>query len=69
MLEERELSSDELEAERAAELPKREVLSLVNLNLNIAVPVNAAFAVNAATIGSSAAAWAEQLTGIGQVIH
>lgn len=69
MLEERELSVDELEAERAAELPTREALSLVNLNVSIAVPVNAAFAVNAATIGSTAAAWAGQFTGIGQVIH
>lgn len=71
MLETRELSVEELEAERAAELPERHALSLVNLNLNIApvVALNGALALNAATIGSNAAAWAGQFTGVGQIIH
>lgn len=71
MLEKRELSVDELEAERAAELPKREALSLVNLNFNIApvVLVGNALAVNAATINSNASALVGQFTNISQFIH
>jgi len=41
---ERELTQDELESQEAAELPEREAMSLINLNA--AVPVNAAVAAN-----------------------
>lgn len=75
MLEQRELSMEELEAERGAELPDREALTLFTINVspsfNIApvTAVNGALALNAATIGSNAAAWAGQIVGVGQVIH
>lgn len=61
---ERELTAAELEAEAAAELPDREAMSL--LNLNVAAPVNAAVAANVLSDGSVAYANAEQTADIDQ---
>ena len=59
-----ELSQEELDAQAAAELPDREVLSLVNANA--ALPINAAVALNALSDGSVAYANAEQNVDITQ---
>jgi hypothetical protein len=61
---ERELTPDEVEEEAAAELPDREAMSL--LNLNLAAPVNAAVAANVLSDGSVAYANAEQTAIIDQ---
>jgi hypothetical protein len=58
------LSSAELEAEGAEELPDREAMSLINAN--VAAPVNAAVALNALSDGSVAYANAEQDVDIDQ---
>ena len=60
----RELTAEELETQEAEELPDREAMSLVNLNA--AVPVNAAVALNALSDGSVAYANATQDTPINQ---
>jgi len=52
---ERELTQDELESQEAAELPEREAMSLINLNA--AVPVNAAVAAN--VLSDNSIAWAD----------
>jgi len=59
-----ELSQEELDEQEAAELPEREEMSLVNLNA--AVPINAAVALNALSDGSVAYANAVQDTPIDQ---
>jgi hypothetical protein len=59
-----ELTQEELEAQEAAELPEREAMSLVNLNA--AIPVNAAIAANVLSDGSVAWADATQDTPIDQ---
>jgi hypothetical protein len=59
-----QLSSQELEAQRAEQLPDREQMSLVNANL--ALPINAAIAANVLSDGSIAAAGATQDTPIQQ---
>ena len=59
-----ELTTDELEAQDAAELPDREAMSLVDAN--VAVPVNAAVAANVLSDGSVAYANAEQDVDIDQ---
>jgi hypothetical protein len=59
-----ELTSEELEAQDAAELPDREAMSL--LDLNVAAPVNAAVAANVLSDGSVAYANAEQTAIIDQ---
>jgi len=51
----RELTQDELESQEAAELPEREAMSLINLNA--AVPVNAAVAAN--VLSDNSIAWAD----------
>jgi hypothetical protein len=61
---ERELSTDELEAQEAAELPDREAMSLINAN--VAAPVNLAAALNVLSDGSVAVANAEQTAPITQ---
>jgi hypothetical protein len=61
---ERELTPEELEEEAAAELPDREAMSL--LNLNLAAPVNAAVAANVLSDGSVAYANADQTADITQ---
>jgi hypothetical protein len=60
----RELSTDELEAQEAAELPDREAMSLINAN--VAAPVNLAAALNVLSDGSVAVANAEQTAPITQ---
>jgi len=55
---ERELTSEELEAQEAADLPEREAMSLINLNA--AIPVNAAVAANVLSDGAIAYADATQ---------
>jgi hypothetical protein len=51
----RDLSPEELENQDAAELPEREAMSLINLNA--AVPVNAAVAAN--VLSDNSVAWAD----------
>jgi hypothetical protein len=60
----RELTSDELEAQEAAELPDREAMSLINAN--VAAPVNLAAALNVLSDNSVAVANAEQTAPITQ---
>jgi len=60
----RELSADELEALKGEPLPDREAMSLVNLN--VAIPVDAAIAANVLADESVAYADAEQETDIEQ---
>jgi len=55
---ERELTPEELEAQEAADLPEREAMSLINLNA--AIPVNAAVAANVLSDGAIAYADATQ---------
>jgi hypothetical protein len=61
-----ELSTEELDAQEAAELPDREAMSLINAN--IAIPVNAAVAANVLSDGAIAYADAEQSAPIDQGI-
>ena len=60
------LSREELMAERAEVLPDREALSLVNGN--VAIPINAALALNVASDNSIAYANAVQTVTINQSI-
>jgi len=60
----RELTEDELARQGGEELPEREEMSLVNLNA--AVPVNAAVAANVLSDSSTAEANALQNTPIDQ---
>jgi len=60
----RELTPEELEAQEAADLPEREAMSLINLNA--AIPVNAAVAANVLSDGSVAYAEALQDADIDQ---
>jgi hypothetical protein len=60
----RDVTPEELEAQEAEELPEREAMSLVNLNA--AIPVNAAIAANVLSDGSAAVANAVQSTPITQ---
>jgi hypothetical protein len=60
----RALTEDELARQGAEELPERDEMSLVNLNA--AVPVNAAVAANVLSDGSTAEANALQQTPIDQ---
>ena len=59
-----ELSSAELEAEAAEQLPDREAMSLVNAN--VAIPINAAVAANVLSDDAIAYADATQDAGIDQ---
>jgi len=59
-----ELTPAELEAAEGAELPDREAMSLINLNA--AIPINAAVAANVLSDGSTAWADAAQNTPIQQ---
>ena len=58
------LSDEDLQAQDVNELPDREAMSL--LNLNLAAPVNAAVAANVLSDGSVAYANAEQTVDIDQ---
>jgi hypothetical protein len=60
------LTSEEIEAEAAEELPDRDAMSLVNLNL--AAPINAAVAANVLSDNSVAYADATQTAPITQGI-
>jgi hypothetical protein len=60
----RELTADELEQQWGEEFPERDEMSLVNLNA--AIPVNAAIAANVLSDGSTAEADALQQTPIDQ---
>ena len=60
----RDVTPEELAAQEAEELPEREAMSLVNLNA--AIPINAAIAANVLSDGSIAAANAAQTTPIDQ---
>ena len=62
-IEKQELTTEELEAQDAAELP-REAMSLIDAN--VAVPVNAAVAANVLSDGSVAIADATQDVDIDQ---
>jgi hypothetical protein len=59
-----EVTDTEIEQESGEELPDREAMSL--LNLNLAAPVNAAVAANVLSDGSVAYANAEQTAEINQ---
>ena len=61
-----ELTKEELEAQAGEELPDRDAMSLVNLNL--AAPINAAVAANVLSDGAIAYADAEQSAPIDQGI-
>jgi len=58
------MSSEELDQQQASDLPDRDAMSLVNLNA--AVPINAAIAANVLSDNSSALAGAVQNTPIDQ---
>ena len=60
----RKLSASDVRRQHAAELPEREAMSLANINL--ALPINAAAALNVLSDGSIAAAAAEQTGAIDQ---
>jgi len=60
----RELTAEEMEQQGGEELPERDEMSLVNLNA--AIPVNAAIAANVLSDGSTATAGALQDTPIDQ---
>jgi hypothetical protein len=60
------LSREELDQEQGEALPNREAMSLINAN--IALPVNAALALNVLSDGSVAYANAEQTVNITQSI-
>ena len=62
----RELTPEELEEHAPEQLPDREEMSLVNLNL--AAPVNAAVAANVLSDDATAVANAEQYADIDQSI-
>jgi hypothetical protein len=59
-----DLTTDELDAQNAEELPDREEMSLINAN--VAAPINAAVAANVLSDGSTAAANATQGNDITQ---
>jgi len=58
------VSQEELQAQSGQELPDREAMSLINLN--VAAPVNAAVAANVLSDGSIAYANAQQVSQISQ---
>jgi len=60
----RGLSQGELQAQQGSQLPERDAMSL--LNLNLALPINAAAALNVLSDGSVAGAIAEQTDPINQ---
>ena len=60
----RGLSQGELQSQQGSELPERDAMSLANINL--AVPINAAAALNVLSDGSIAGAAASQTGAIDQ---
>jgi hypothetical protein len=63
-VEKKELSEEELKAQGGEQLPDREAMSLIDLN--VAAPVNAAVAANVLSDGSTATADAAQQNDISQ---
>jgi len=61
-----QLSDEELDAQSGEELPDRDAMSLVNLNL--AAPINAAIAANVLSDGATAYGDASQAGNIAQGI-
>jgi hypothetical protein len=59
-----DFSQEELQSESGSELPDREAMSLINLN--VAAPINAAVAANVLSDGSVAYADAQQADQISQ---
>jgi hypothetical protein len=59
-----DFSNEELQSESGQEIPDREAMSLINLN--VAAPINAAVAANVLSDGSIAAADAQQTANIAQ---
>jgi hypothetical protein len=69
-LEKHALTIEELEAERAVELPKRDAMSgFLNLNIAPVVQVGVALALNVLSFNSSATAAVYQFVNIGQSNH
>ena len=71
-MEERRLTSDELEAESCDELPDREAMSAISLDLgsgidNFAMPINEAIAINNQSVQSWAVADADQIVDLDMV--
>jgi len=60
----REISQEELQGQSGTEVPDREAMSLINAN--VAIPINAAVALNALSDGSVAYANAAQQANIPQ---
>jgi len=60
----KDISQEELQSESGRELPDREAMSLINLN--VAAPINAAVAANVLSDGSIAYANAQQADQIQQ---
>lgn len=58
------IQHEELARESGELLPARQTLDLIHINIAPVVAVNLAIAVNAATINSSAQAWAGQAIGV-----
>ncbi|HEY5877329.1 MAG TPA: hypothetical protein VIU11_00370 [Nakamurella sp.] len=52
---------DELDGQQIELLPARQTMALINVNVAPVIGVNMAFAINAATINSSASAAANQV--------
>jgi hypothetical protein len=66
------LSAEDLEAERAMELPERQAMSKIDVSAgfgidNFAMPINEATAINYASVDSIAIADADQIMVINQV--
>jgi len=59
-----DFSNEELQSQSGLEIPDREAMSLINLN--VAAPINAAVAANVLSDGSIAAANAQQTANIAQ---
>jgi len=59
-----DFSNEELQSQSGQEIPDREAMSLINLN--VAAPINAAVAANVLSDGSIAAANAQQTANIAQ---
>ena len=59
-----DMSQEELQSESGRELPDRDAMSLINLN--VAAPINAAVAANVLSDGSIAYANAQQTADISQ---
>jgi mannitol/fructose-specific phosphotransferase system IIA component len=60
------MTSGELEAEQATELPDREAMSIIAIGDNVAVPINESTAINYASNYSVAVADADQVVIVDQ---